>query len=58
MSRLGSSGTGGANNLILIFTRQILNNIIVNNHCSMINSDIELISGDITLLGDSTLILL
>jgi hypothetical protein len=41
-----------------VWDRQIINDIVVPNHYSMINSDVELISGDIYLDGDAQLILL
>lgn len=41
-----------------VFDRQIINDIVVPDHYSMINSDVELITGDIYLIGDAQLILL
>lgn len=41
-----------------VFDRQIINDIVVPDHYSMVNSDVELISGDIYLEGDAQLILL
>jgi hypothetical protein len=41
-----------------VFDRQIINDVTVPDHYSSINSDVELISGDFILLGDSQLILL
>jgi hypothetical protein len=38
--------------------RQILNDVIVPNHYTMLQTDVFLISGDIILDGDSTLLLL
>jgi hypothetical protein len=40
-----------------VFERQILNDVTIPDHYSMINSDIEMISGDLIMLGDSQLIL-
>lgn len=41
-----------------VFDRQILNDVIVPDHYSVINSDIEMLSGDLYLDGDAQLILL
>ena len=41
-----------------VFNRQILNDVVVPNKYTMINTDIELVSGDIYLLGDAQLLLL
>jgi len=41
-----------------VFDRQIINDVIVPDHYTMIGSDMELISGDIILDGDAQLILL
>lgn len=41
-----------------VFDREIINDIIVPNHYTMINTDVELISGDIILDGDAQLLLL
>ena len=41
-----------------IFNRQILNNVTVPDNYTMINTDIELISGDVILLGSAVLLLL
>lgn len=40
------------------FNRQILNDIVVPNHYTMMNTDIEMVSGDLTLLGSAVLLLL
>jgi hypothetical protein len=51
--------TGGAvQSQGFVFDRQIINDITVPDHYTIINSDLELISGDIYLDGDSQLILL
>jgi hypothetical protein len=41
-----------------VFDRQILNDITVPNKFTIVNTDAELISGDIILLGDAQLLLL
>jgi len=41
-----------------VFNRQILNDVTVPSHYTMINTDVELVSGDIYLLSDATLLLL
>lgn len=49
---------GGIEAQAFVFERQILNDVTIADHYSMVNSDIELISGDLIMLGDSQLILL
>ena len=41
-----------------VFNRQILNDVTVPGHYTMINTDVELVSGDLYLLGDAALLLL
>lgn len=41
-----------------VFQRQIISDVTLPDHYSMVNSDIELVSGDLIMLGDSQLILL
>lgn len=41
-----------------IFNRQLLVDVYVPNHYTLVNSNFELISGDVYLLGDAELILL
>lgn len=40
-----------------VFNRQILNDVYVPNHHTIISTDVELVSGDITLSGDAQLLL-
>jgi hypothetical protein len=40
-----------------VFNRQILEDVTVPDHYSVVSSDVELVSGDIILDGDATLIL-
>ena len=41
-----------------VFDRQIINDVTVPNHYTVINTDVEMISGDIILEGDAQLLLL
>lgn len=41
-----------------VFNRQVLNDVTIPDHYSAVSSDVELVSGDIILLGDAQLILL
>lgn len=49
---------GGIEAQMFVFNRQILNDVTIPDHYSAVSSDVELISGDIILLGDAQLILL
>lgn len=48
---------GAVQTQMFVFNRQILNDVFVPDHYSAVSSEVELVSGDIYLLGDSTLIL-
>ena len=50
--------SGAIQSQAFAFNRQILNDVTVPNHFSVISTDIELVSGDLILLGDSQLLLL
>lgn len=50
--------SGAVNAQAFVFNRQIINDVIVPNHYSIIASDVEILTGDIILQGDAELILI